>query len=151
MATLQISLFGALPCSARSQTETRITAKNAKGQLDTLSAQLRSAQADLEDVEYNLGVVKLHQKASSEGRINGDWWDAAIRFGMWNCEEDVEYRSGSYPLKVRRWIRHLLCTLHAERRDVQCAVRDLEPKVAVLAKIIGTQARATGSQELPKT
>jgi len=140
METVQFSLFAAtLPAVA----ETRITAKNAKRQLNTLSIQLRSAQADLEDVEYNLGVVKLHQTASSEGRINGDWWDAAMRFGIWHFEEEIEYRSGSYPLKVRRWIRHLLCTLHAERRDIQCAVRDLEPQVAALAQVVGIQANTT--------
>jgi hypothetical protein len=36
-----------------------------------------------------------------------------------------------------RWIRHLIFTLHAERRDVQLAIAELEPKVAALSEIIG--------------
>jgi hypothetical protein len=40
-------------------------------------------------------------------------------------------------VKVVRWIRHLIFALHAERRDVQLAIAELEPKVAALSQIIG--------------
>jgi hypothetical protein len=51
--------------------------------------------------------------------------------------EEPVYRFGSYPVKVLRWIRHLIFTLNAERRDVLSAIADLEPKVAALSQIIG--------------
>jgi hypothetical protein len=36
-----------------------------------------------------------------------------------------------------RWIRHLIFSLNAERRDVLSAIADIEPKVAALSQIIG--------------
>jgi hypothetical protein len=36
-----------------------------------------------------------------------------------------------------RWIRHLIFTLNAERRDVLSAIAELEPQVAALSQIIG--------------
>ena len=98
---------------------------------------LATAQADLEDVDYNLSIVAMHQQASREGKIDANWWDAAMRFGMLDPGEEPVYRLGSYPVKVMRWIRHLIFTLNAERRDVLSAIADLEPKVAALSQIIG--------------
>jgi len=60
-----------------------------------------------------------------------------MRFGMLDPDEQPADRLGSYPVKVMRWIRHLIFTLHAERRDVQLAIVELEPKVAALSQIIG--------------
>ena len=114
-----------------------MNARNAKRQLDTLRKQLATAQADLEDVDYNLSIVAMHQRASREGKIDANWWDAAMRFGMLDPGEEPVYRLGCYPVKVMRWIRHLIFTLNAERRDVLSAIADLEPKVAALSQIIG--------------
>jgi hypothetical protein len=36
-----------------------------------------------------------------------------------------------------RWIRHLIFSLHAERRDVQSGIAELESKVAALSQIVG--------------
>jgi hypothetical protein len=36
-----------------------------------LRKQLATAQADLEDVDYNLSIVAMHQRASREGKIGG--------------------------------------------------------------------------------
>jgi hypothetical protein len=79
----------------------------------------------------------MHQQASREGKIDANWWDAAMRFGMLDPGEEPVYRLGSYPVKVMRWIRHLIFTLNAERRDVLSAIADIEPKVAALSQIIG--------------
>jgi hypothetical protein len=98
---------------------------------------LATAQADLEDVNYNLSVVTMHQRASREGKIDANWWDAAMRFGMLDPGEEPVYRLCSYPVKVMRWIRHLIFTLNAERREVLSAIADLEPKVAALSQIVG--------------
>jgi hypothetical protein len=137
MTAMQFSLFQAQPIAATVDTEPSINARNAKRQLDTLRSQLATAQADLEDVNYNLSIVTMHQQASGEGKIDANWWDAAMRFGMLDLDEEPAYRLGSYPVKVMRWIRHLIFTLHAERRDVQLAIAELEPKVAALSEIIG--------------
>jgi hypothetical protein len=138
MAAMQFSLFNASPQVALGCIEPSVNARNAKRQLDTLRKQLATAQADLEDVDYNLSIVTMHQRASREGKIDANWWDAAMRFGMLDpCEVPV-YRLGCYPVKVMRWIRHLLFTLNAERRDVLSAIADLEPKVAALSQIIGS-------------
>ena len=138
MAAMQFSLFNASPQVALGCIEPSVNARNAKRQLDTLRKQLATAQADLEDVDYNLSIVTMHQRASREGKIDANWWDAAMRFGMLDpCEEPV-YRLGSYPVKIMRWIRHLLFTLNAERRDVLSAIADLEPKVTALSQIIGS-------------
>jgi hypothetical protein len=134
---MQFSLFNAQPVAATVDPELSINARNAKRQLDTLRSQLATAQADLEEVNYNLSIVTMHQRASREGKIDANWWDAAMRFGMLDLDEQHAYRLGSYPVKVTRWIRHLIFTLHAERRDVQLAIAELEPKVAALSQIIG--------------
>jgi hypothetical protein len=138
MAAMQFSLFNSPSQVVTVGIEPSVNARNAKRQLDTLRSQLATAQADLEDVNYNLSVVTMHQRASREGKIDANWWDAAMRFGMLDpCEEPV-YRLGSYPVKVMRWIRHLIFTLNAERRDVLSAIADLEPKVTALSQIIGS-------------
>jgi hypothetical protein len=134
---MQFSLFNAPPVAATVGTEPSINARDAKRQLDALRSQLATAQADLEDVNYNLSIVTMHQRASQEGKIDANWWDAAMRFGMLDLDEEPAYRLGSYPVKVTRWIRHMLFTLHAERRNVQFAIAELEPKVAALSEIIG--------------
>jgi hypothetical protein len=136
-AAMQFSLFNAPPVAATVGTEPSINARDAKRQLDALRSQLATAQADLEDVNYNLSIVTMHQRASQEGKIDVNWWDAAMRFGMLDLDEEPAYRLGSYPVKVTRWIRHMLFTLHAERRNVQFAIAELEPKVAALSEIIG--------------
>ena len=133
----QFSLFKAQPVAARVYTGPSVNARNAKRQLDTLRSQLATAQADLEDVNYNLSILTMHQRASREGKIDANWWDAAMRFGMLDLDEEPAYRLGSYPVKAMHWIRHLIFTLHAERRDVQLAIAELEPKVAALSEIIG--------------
>jgi len=137
MTAMQFSLFNAQPQVATVDTEPSVNARNAKRQLETLRSQLASAQADLEDVNYNLSVVTMHQRASREGKIDANWWEGAMRFGMLDLDEQSTYRLGSYPVKVMRWIRHLIFTLHAERRDVRLAIAELEPKVATLSQIIG--------------
>ena len=137
MTAMQFSLFNAQPQVCTVDAEPSVNARNAKRQLDTLRSQLATAQADLEDVNYNLSVVTMHQRASREGKIDANWWDAAMRFGMLDLDEEPAYRLGSYPVKVTRWIRHLIFTLHAERRDVQLVIAELEPKVAALSQIIG--------------
>jgi len=58
-------------------------------------------------------------------------------FGMLDLDEQSTYRLGSYPVKVMRWIRHLIFALHVERRDVQSRIAELEQKVAVWSQIIG--------------
>jgi hypothetical protein len=138
MAAMQFSLFNSPPQVALGCIEPSVNARNAKRQLDTLRNQLATAQADLEDVNYNLSVVTMHQQASREGKIDANWWDAAMRFGMLDTDEEPVYRLGSYPVKVMRWIRHLIFTLNAERRDVLSAITDLEPKVTALSQIIGS-------------
>jgi hypothetical protein len=138
MAAMQFSLFNAQPQVATVGMEPSVNAQNAKRQFDTLRSQLATAQADLEDVNYNLSIVAMHQKASREGKIDANWWDAAMRFGMLDPGEEPVYRLGSYPVKVMRWIRHLLFVLNAERRDVLSAIADLEPKVSALSQIIGS-------------
>jgi hypothetical protein len=137
MTAMQFSLFNAPPQVGTVDAEPSVNARNAKRQLDTLRSQLATAQADLEDVNYNLSVVTMHQRASREGKIDANWWDAAMCFGMLDLDEQSTYRLGSYPVKVMRWIRHLIFTLHAERRDVRLAIAELEPKVATLSQIIG--------------
>ena len=137
MATMQFSLFNSPPQVALGCIEPSVNARNAKRQLDTLRSQLATAQADLEDVNYNLSIVTMHQNASREGKIDANWWDAAMRFGMLDPGEEPVYRLGSYPVKVMRWIRHLIFALNAERRDVLSAIADIEPKVAALSQIIG--------------
>jgi hypothetical protein len=137
MTAMQFSLFNAQPQIATVDTQPSVNARNAKRQLDTLRSQLATAQANLEDVNYNLSVVTMHQRASREGKINANWWDAAMRFGMLDLDEEPSYRLGSYPVKVMRWIRHLIFTLHAERRDVQSGIAELEQTVAALSQIIG--------------
>ncbi len=134
---MQFSLFNAQPQVATVGVEPSVNARNAKRQLDTLRSQLATAQADLEDVNYNLSIVTMHQRASREGKIDANWWEGGMRFGMSDLDEEPAYRLGSYPVKVMRWIRHLIFTLHAERRDVQLAIADLEPKVTALSEIIG--------------
>jgi hypothetical protein len=135
---MQFSLFNAQPQVATVGMEPSVNARNAKRQLDTLRSQLATAQADLEDVNYNLTIVSMHQRASRTGKIDANWWDAAMRFGMLDLDEEPVYRLGSYPVKVMRWIRHLIFVLNAERRDVQSAIAELEPKVAALSQIIGS-------------
>jgi hypothetical protein len=135
---MQFSLFNAQPQVATVGMEPSVNARNAKRQLDTLRNQLATAQADLEDVNYNLTIVSMHQRASREGKIDANWWDAAMRFGMLDLDEEPVYRLGSYPVKVMRWIRHLIFVLNAERRDVQLAIAELEPKVTALSQIIGS-------------
>ena len=135
---MQFSLFNAQPQVATVGMEPSVNARNAKRQLDTLRNQLATAQADLEDVNYNLTIVTMHQRASREGKIDANWWDAAMRFGMLDLDEEPVYRLGSYPVKVMRWIRHLIFVLNAERRDVQLAIAELEPKVTALSQIIGS-------------
>ena len=135
---MQFSLFNAQPQVATVGMEPSVNARNAKRQLDTLRNQLATAQADLENVNYNLTIVTMHQWASREGKIDANWWDAAMRFGMLDLDEEPVYRLGSYPVKVMRWIRHLIFVLNAERRDVQSAIAELEPKVAALSQIIGS-------------
>ena len=137
MTAMQFSLFDARVAAATVGMEPSVNARNAKRQLDTLRKQLATAQADLEDVDYNLSIVAMHQQASREGKIDANWWDAAMRFGMLDPGEEPVYRLGSYPVKVMRWIRHLIFTLNAERRDVLSAIAELEPKVAALSQIIG--------------
>lgn len=136
-AAMQFSLFDTQPVAPQVDIEPTINARNAKRQLDTLRSQLATAQADLEDVNYNLSIVTMHQRASHEGKIDANWWDAAMRFGMLDLNEEPAYRLGSYPVRVTRWIRHLIFTLHAERRDVLSAIAELEPKVAALSEVIG--------------
>ena len=137
MTAMQFSLFDARPSAATVGMEPSVNARNAKRQLDSLRKQLATAQADLEDVDYNLSIVAMHQRASHEGKIDANWWDAAMRFGMLDPGEEPAYRLGSYPVKVMRWIRHLIFTLNAERRDVLSAIANLEPKVAALSQITG--------------
>ena len=137
MTAMQFSLFNAHSQVATVDTQPSVNARNAKRQLDTLRSQLATAQADLEDVNYNLSVVTMHQEASREGKIDANWWEGAMRFGMLDLDEQPAYRLGSYPVKVMRWIRHLIFTLHAERRDVQSGIAELEPRVAALSQIIG--------------
>lgn len=141
MTALQFSLFNARPIDTGEPTEPRVNARNAKRQLDSLRNQLTTAQVDLEDVNYNLTIVQMHQQASREGKIDANWWEGAMRFGMLDIDELPVYRLGSYPIKVMRWIRHLIFTLHAERRDIQSAIAELEPKVAALSQVIGSATK----------
>ena len=104
MTAMQFSLFDARSADATVGSEPSVNARNAKRQLDTLRQQLATAKADLEDVDYNLSIVAMHQRASREGKIDANWWDAAMRFGMLDPGEEPVYRLGSYPVKVMRWI-----------------------------------------------
>ena len=72
MTAMQFSLFNAQPQVATVGTEPSVNARNAKRQLDTLRSQLATAQADLEDVNYNLSIVTMHQRASREGKIDAN-------------------------------------------------------------------------------
>lgn len=135
MSTVQFSLFGQEQPKPRHRIE-RSPAKAAKRELETLRQQLARAQGDLADASYNLEMVMEHQRASREGRIDENWWDGAMRMGIWHFEEDTEYRMGSYPIKVVRWLRHLNFSLHAERSDIQAVIDELAPKVAALAQLI---------------
>jgi hypothetical protein len=134
---VQFSLFNAQPHVATAGREPSVNARNAKHQFDTLRKQLAASQADLEDVNYNLSIVTMHQRASREGKIDANWWDAAMRFGMLDLDDVPVFRLGSYPVKVMRWIRHLIFVLNAERRDILSAIAELEPKVAALALVMG--------------
>ena len=67
---MQCSLFNAQPVAATVNTELSINARNAKRQLDTMRSQLATAQADLEDVNYNPCIVTMHQRASREGMLS---------------------------------------------------------------------------------
>ena len=95
MTAMQFSLFDARPTAATVGMEPSVNARNAKRQLDTLRKQMATAQADLEDVDYNLSIVAMHQRASREGKIDTNWWDAAMRFGMLDPGEEPVYRLGS--------------------------------------------------------
>lgn len=133
----QFSLFG--PESCQRQRIERSPARAAKRQLDTLRQQLAHAQGDLADATYNLEMVMEHQRASREGRIDENWWDGAMRMGIWHFEEDTEYRMGSYPIKVVRWLRHLNFTLHAERCAIQATIDELAPKVEALSQLFDSK------------
>jgi len=135
MNTVQFSLFGQEPATPRPRIE-RSPAKAARREFDRLRQQLARAQGDLADASYNLEMVMEHQRISREGRIDENWWEGAMRMGIWHFEEETEYRMGSYPIKVVRWLRHLNFTLHAERRDIQAVIDELTPKVAALAQLI---------------
>lgn len=132
---MQYSLFEPVASTPRRRAP-QSRAKTAKSQLDTLRRQLAQAEGDLGDICSNLDVVMMHQRASREGRIDENWWEGAMRFGIWHFEEDTVYRCGSYPIKVVRWLRHLNFTLHAERHAVQAAIDELTPQAAALAQLI---------------
>lgn len=135
---MQIGLFASQPAKPLPPPSPRLTAKNAKRILADLRTQLAAAEADLADCEYNLEYVAMHQRASCDGIVDENWWDGAIRFGIWHNEEGMTIRDdGRYPVKVLRWIRHLLRELHAERRDIRAAIADLKPKVQQMAALIG--------------
>jgi hypothetical protein len=140
---IQPSLFAAPDhVVERRQHVPRITARNAKSQLQKLRVQLASAQADLRDQEYNLEVVKMHQRASRDGRIDLNWWEGAMRFGIWHFEVDTEYRIGSYPIKVVRWLRHLNFTLNAQCHAIQQTIAELMPKVGALECLLNEAPQA---------
>jgi hypothetical protein len=125
MTAMQFSLFDARPAAATVGMEPSVNARNAKRQLDTLRKQLATAQADLEDVDYNLSIVVMHQRASREGKIDANWWDAAMRFGMLDPGEEPVYRLGSYPVKG-----HAVDTapdLYIERRTPRRSIRHHRP------------------------
>jgi len=139
---MQLDLFG----SAAARPRRRVAcspAKAAKEKLDTLRRALGRAQGDLQDANYNLEVVQQHQRASREGRIDDNWWDGAMRIGIWHVEEVTEYRSGSYPIKVVRWLRHLNFALHAERCCIQGVIDELTPKVNALAELVDLSPERT--------
>lgn len=123
---MQIALFA----PQKTPVKKHLNARNAKKVLERLRTQLTAAQEDLAQCEYNLREVEMHQRASRKGIVDENWWDGAIRFGIWHNEEGMTIREdGRYPIKVNRWIRHILCTLHAERHDIEIAIADLQPQV----------------------
>lgn len=134
MTTSQLSLFGA--AKPNKTQEPRVNARNAKNQAQKLRRQLDSAKEDLAQCEYNIAEVQMHSEASHAGKIDTNWWQGAFHFGIWAGEIGTTYREGKYPIKVYRWIRHLLCTLHAERRDIRAAIQELEQQLAVVAPLI---------------
>lgn len=139
---MQIDLFSSpQPTREDRPSSPRLTAKNAKRVLAEIRAQLVAAEADLADCEYNLEYVAMHANASRNGIVDENWWDGAMRFGIWHNEEGMTIREdGRYPIKVFRWIRHLLCHLHAERRDIRAAIANLKPKVEQMAALLGEKA-----------
>ena len=135
---MQIGLFSKEQQRRTEIVPPRLTARNARKTLADLKADLASAKADLADCEYTLHYLELHWRASDKGLVDANWWQGAIQYGIWHHEAGMTIREdGRYPVKVRHWLRHLLVTFHAERRDISAYVADLTPKVEEMASLIG--------------
>jgi len=89
MTATQFSLFNAHPQVCTVDAEPSVNARNAKLQLDTLRSQLATAQADLEDVNYNLSVVTMHQEASREGRSTPIGGKGQCALGCWTSTRNL--------------------------------------------------------------
>ena len=96
---MQFSLFNAQRVAVTVDTGPSVNARNAKRRLDALRGQLATAQADLEDVNYNLSIVTMHQWASREGKIDANWWDAA---SPWCPIRPRQHTHGRPPTDERR-------------------------------------------------
>lgn len=137
--TMQLDLFTAAPV-APPVAPAKVTGKTAKREHEKLAAQLAAAREDLAQAEYNIAEIEMHERASANGIIDENWWQGAIQFGIAHWEIGAEYQTGSYPLKLRRWMRHLRFTEHAARYAALCAVRELELKVSTMAALLGIQS-----------
>lgn len=134
----QHSLFSATELRGTKREE-RITARNARRKHDALKLKLTQAEGDLADCEFNIREVAMHQRASREGIVDENWWDGAIRFGIWHHEVGMTIREdGRYPIKVMRWIRHLLRVLHAEARDIRAAIETMRPEVDRISSLMNS-------------
>jgi hypothetical protein len=103
-----------------------------KARLARLQAQLKSAGEDLAAAESNLAEVRAHRWASDRGIINANWWDGALRFGIWDNGVRTDWRDGSYPRVVRARLADLVAQLRVDVQTTRAAVADLSAAIALL-------------------
>ncbi len=98
-----------------------------KKQLETVRRQLASAVQDLADADSNIAELWMYESASEQGRIDDNWWQGGIQFGCLDSDWDTERTDGKFPIKIRRWLRHLRFDQHKQRQGALAAIGNLTP------------------------
>jgi hypothetical protein len=118
-------------------------------ELAKITAELTAATLTLEEATSNLAEVVSHERAHQHGIVDANWWQGGMQFGCLDAEFYTGREDGHYPIKARRWLRHLRFDLHKQVRDARAAVAEItERHTATRLKVSGPQSNSTEAAPL---
>jgi hypothetical protein len=133
---IQCSLFAPVHASQRPQSQPVVSARTIVKRVASLESAIASRFDSLEGVAANVVMVKAHIEQSRRGKIDLNWYEGAMRDGLFDAEWCGLCRSGNYPRKLRSVLRNWHNVLHFEALSLRQDIAALRVELAPLKQIV---------------